>query len=291
MRTLERQEIAPFSAEDYLIQLDKLEAPRRRNDREAISTTESGPARLALSRFFPARGSNEAQLWIEATLADIPNIALLPQAFARIEVERVQRLDGSNIYAKSSPFETNFFKTLTLEKEETERAYSGVRSVRISGATRREDIAYVTGRLVLKLPLEMESFVFTQAQRGVRYTTAAEADVELLSLDGNEAVFRTTGRPEAYVTVYGYDSAGRRLALAQESVSADGLTAERKASFYGELEHIEAVFTRGYLTTRFPFVLKGPGARRMFPFGPQQEAPVESLIVGLRQPQRISPLL
>lgn len=291
-RTVAKQNVQPLSAEDYLALLATLESPEREHARgqSDISTTQAGPATLALSRFFPSRGSSEAQFWIEATLADVPNIALLRKAFARIEIERVQRVDGVNIHAHDSRFETEYFETLALDPTGTSGLHTSVRSVRVAGTAKRDDIAYVTGRLSLKLPIETKAISLDKESIGVPQLSASGASVQLLALGGSEVAFRTTGRPEAYVTVIGYDSAGQRLASAGESVSANGAIADRKALFHGKLEWIEVVFASGYLTKTFPFVLKGPGARRRQSIGPQPKPAAGPLIVELRAPQAASAL-
>jgi hypothetical protein len=151
--------------------------------------------------------------------------------------------------------------------------------VRVAGSTRGGDIAYVTGRLALTLPLEAETIVLAKSDEGVAHVSASGAGVELTALGGGEAAFRTTGRPEAYVAIHAYDRQGRRLASAGESVRALGLSAERKALFHGEVDRVEVIFTRGYVRKTYPFVLKGRGAPRPFPFGPQPKASAEPVIV------------
>jgi hypothetical protein len=272
-----RQEAAPLTAEDYLALLATLPAPRRNGAREAVSTTEAGPGRLALSRFFPANGSGEAQFWIEATIPGIPNLTLLPAGSVEIEVERVQRVDGADAYARESRFETESSETLAMQ--EGVGGYSGVRAVRVAGPTRADDLAYVTGRLALTLPIEAEAIVFAKNEKGAVRISASEASVELVAVGGGEVAFRTTGRPEAYVAIYAYDREGRRLAPAGEAVQANGLSADRKALFHGEVERVEVIFTRGYLRKTYPFVLKGRGAPRPFPFGPQPAAAAGPVIV------------
>jgi hypothetical protein len=79
--------------------------------------------------------------------------------------------------------------------------------------------------------------------------------------------------------MYAYDRHGRRLAPAGESVRANGLSADRKALFHGEVDRVEVIFTRGYMRKTYPFVLKGRGARRPFPFGPEPKASAEPVIV------------
>lgn len=278
-RYVRREEAAPLTAQDYLALLQTVSAPRHNGSREAVSTTEAGPGRLALSRFFPAKDSGEAQFWIEATVPGLPNLGLLPTGSVQIEIERVQRTDGSDVYARESRFETNFFETLTLEEDPEAGVYSGVRAVRVAGAVHRDDIAYVTGRLALRLPIEAEAIAFADHEAGVERASVSEASVELVAMGGGEVAFRTTGRPEAYVAIYAYDREGRRLAPAGESVQANGLSAERKALFHGQVNHVEVIFTRGYMRKTYPFVLKGAGAPRPFPFGPQPKASAEPLIV------------
>ena len=291
-RTVAKQKVQALTAEDYLTLLRVLKAPDRDQSRGRadISITKAGPAVLALSRFFPSRESGEAQFWIEATLADVPNIALLRKAFAQIEIERVQRVDGVNIYAHDSRYETEYFEMLALGQTGASGLHTAVRSVRVSGIAKRDDIAYVTGRLSLKLPIETKVISLNKESIGVPQLSASGASVQLVALGGSEVAFRTTGRPEAYVTVFGYDSAGRRLASAGESVSANGAVADRKALFHGELEWIEVVFASGYLNKSYPFVLKGPGARRRQSIGPQPKPAAGPLIVELRAPQAASAL-
>ncbi|MDA0206365.1 MAG: hypothetical protein O3A53_17135 [Acidobacteria bacterium] len=278
-RYVGREETAPLTAADYLALLKTLGAPRHGGPREAVSTTEAGPGRLALSRFFPAKGSGEAQFWIEATVPGIPNLALLPKGSVEIEIERVQQADGADVYARESRFETDFFETLALEEDPAADVYSGVRAVRVAGSVHGDDIAYVTGRLALRLPIEAEAIAFGKNDVGVERVSASEASVELIAVGGGEAAFRTTGRPEAYVAIYAYDREGRRLAPAGESVRANGLSADRKALFHGEVDRVEVIFTRGYMRKTYPFVLKGAGAPRPFPFGPQRKASTEPVIV------------
>ncbi len=278
-RYVVREETAPLTAQDYLALLKTLGAPRYNGSREAVSTTEAGPVRLALSRFFPAKDSGEAQFWIEAKTPGIPNVALLPKGSVEIEIERVQRADGADVYARESHFETDFFETITLEEDPAAGVYSGVRAVRVAGSVHGDDIAYVTGRLALRLPIEAEAIAFAKNDAGVERVSASEARVELIAVGGGEVAFRTTGRPEAYVAIYAYDREGRRLAPAGESVRANGLSADRKALFHGEVDRVEVIFTRGYMRKTYPFVLKGPGAPRPFPFGPQPKASAEPVIV------------
>jgi hypothetical protein len=275
----ERQDAEPLTANDYLSVLRTLRAPRRVSTRQIVSTTDAGPGRLELTRFFAARESGEAQFWIEATLPEIPNLALLPKAFAEIEIEHVQRADGVDVYAGESRFETAFFRALALEADSRAGVYSGVRAVRVAGSVRGRDIAYVTGRLALTLPIEAEAISFAKDETGVERMAASEATAELTAMGGGEVAFRTTGRPEAYVAVYAYDRQGRRLAPAGESVRANGMTAERKALFHGEAARIEVIFTRGFLRKTYPFVLEGAGAPRPLPFGPEPKASVEPAIV------------
>lgn len=274
-----REEAAQLTAQDYLALLQTLSAPWHNGSREAVSTTEAGPGRLALSRFFPAKDAGEAQFWIEATVPDIPNLSLLPTGSVEIEIERVQRADGSDVYARDSPYETNFFETLTLEEDPAAGVYLGVRAVRVAGSVHRDDIAYVTGRLALRLPIEAEAIPLANHEAGVERVSASQASVELIAIGGGEVAFRTTGRPEAYVAIYAYDREGRRLAPAGESVRANGLSAERKALFHGDVDRVEVIFTRGYVRKTYPFVLKGAGAPRPFPFGPQPQASAEPVIV------------
>lgn len=278
-RYVEREEAAALTAQDYLTLLRKLSAPRYSGSREAVSTTEAGPVRLALSRFFPAKGAGEAQVWIEATAPGIPNLALLPKGSVEIKIARVQRTDGGDVYARESRFETDFFETLALEEDPAAGVYSGVRAVRVAGSVRRDDIAYVTGRLALRLPIEAEAMSFAKDDADVVRISASGASVELIAVGGGEVAFRTTGRPEAYVAIYAYDSEGRRLAPAGESVRANGLSADRKALFRGEVDRVEVIFTRGYMRKTYPFVLKGAGAPRPFPFGPQPKTSAEPVIV------------
>jgi hypothetical protein len=262
-----------------LVLLETLDAPGRDGSREAVSTTQVGPGRLALSRFFRAKGSGEAQFWIEAKVQGIPNLALLPTGSVEIEIERVQRSDGADVYARQSRFETDFFEALALVEDRVAGVYSGVRAVRVAGSVLGDDIAYVTGRLALRLPIEAESIKFEKNDSGVERVSASEARVELTEIGGGEVAFRTTGRPEAYVAIYAYDREGRRLAPAGEAVRANGLSAERKALFHGEVDRVEVIFARGYMRKTYPFVLKGRGAPRPFPFGPQPKASVEPVIV------------
>lgn len=274
-----REETAPLTAQEYLALLGTLPAPRRNGSREAASTTEAGPVRLALSQFFPARDSGEAQFWIEASVPGIPNLALLPKGSVEIEIERVQRADGADVYARESRFETEFFEAVALEKEQEGGVHSGVRAVRVAGSVRGDDLAYVTGRLALRLPIEAEAIAFARGDTGMERVSASGASVELVAVGGGEVAFRTTGRPEAYVAVYAYDREGRRLAPAGEAVRANGLSAERKALFHGAVDRVEVIFTRGYMRKTYPFVLKGRGAPRPFPFGPQPKASAEPVIV------------
>jgi hypothetical protein len=278
-RYVGREETAALSAQDYLALLKTLSAPRQGGSREAVSTTEIGPGRLALSRFFPAKGSGEAQFWIEATVAKIPNLALLPKGSVEIEIERVQRADGADVYARESRFETEFFEALALEEDAAAGVYSGVRAVRVAGSMHGDDIAYVTGRLALKLPIDAEAIAFAKNDVGLTRVAASEARVELIAVGGGEVAFHTTGRPEAYVAIYAYDREGRRLAPAGEAVRANGLSAERKALFHGEVDRVEMIFARGYIRKTYPFVLKGRSAPRPFPFGPQPTASAEPVVV------------
>jgi hypothetical protein len=278
-RYVGREEAEPLTAQSYLALLKTLSAPRHRGSRGAVSTTEAGPGRLALSRFFPVKDSGEAQFWIEATIQEIPNLALLPKGAVEIEIERVQRADGADVYARESRFETDFFETLTLEEDSAAGVYSGVRAVRVAGSVHGDDIAYVTGRLALRLPIEAEAVAFAKQDRGMERVSASEARVKLIAMGGGEVAFRTTGRPEAYVAIYAYGRDGRRLAPAGESVRANGLSADRKALFHGEVDRVDVIFTRGYMRKTYPFVLKGAGAPRPFPFGPQPKASAEPVIV------------
>jgi hypothetical protein len=289
-RTIATQQVQRLAAADYLKLIPTLNAPPREATRAQtdLSTVQAGPATLALSRFFPSRGEAEAQVWIEATLADIPNLSLLPTSFARIEIERVQRADGVNIYASQSRFETDRFETLTLEQRGPSTHQSGVRTVRISSTAKRDDVAYVTGNLTLTLPIEAKALTLDTRHFKAPQLLASGASVELVALNGSEVAFLTTGRPEAYVTVYGYDSAGNQLAAAGESVSATAAFADRKALFHGKLHHVRVVFAAGYLTKKFPFVLKGPGARRRQSIGPQPQGPTGPLIVEQRSPRATS---
>jgi hypothetical protein len=243
-----------------------------------VSSTDAGPGRLALSSFFPA-DSGEAQFWIEATIPDVPNLALLPKGSVEIEIERVQQADGSDVYARASRFETKSFQALVLEQDRAAGVYSGVRAVRVAGSVSGRDIAYVTGRLALRLPLETEVIGLSKDEVDVEHTSAAEATVQVIAIGGGEVAFRTTGRPEAYVAIYAYDREGRRLALAGEAVRANGPSADRKALFHGEVERVEIIFTRGYMRKTYPFLLKGAGAPRPFPFGPSPKASVEPVVV------------
>lgn len=278
-RYVGQEETKPLTALDYLALLKTLDAPLHGGPREAVSTTETGPGRLALSRFFPAKGSGEAQVWIEATLPDIPNLALLPKASVEIEIERVQRADGADIYASESRFETEPFEALALEEDHVAGVYSGVRAVRVAGSVSSKEIAYVTGRLALRLPIEAEAIALGKDEAGVERFSAAEASVQLIAMGGGEVAFRTTGRPEAYVAIYAYDREGRRLAPAGEAVRANRLMVDRKALFHGTVHRVEVIFARGYMRKTYPFVLKGAGAARPFPFGPQPKTSTEPVIV------------
>lgn len=274
-----------LNADEYLALLSSLDSPDRDPTRTQTdySSVEAGPAKLALSRFFPGRDSNEAQIWIEASFADITNLALVPRAFAQIEIERVQRADGVNIYAKDSRFETKQFETLSLESGGAHGAASGVRSVRIARNAKRDDVAYVSGRVALNLPIGVQTFALSHSDIGTATVADSGASAALTAMDAAEVVFLTTGRPEAYVTVYGYDSSGNRLAAAGEAVSVVGTAVERTARFHGPLDHIEVIFAEGYLTKKYPFVLKGPGARRHQSIGPQPKIPAGPLIVDVRE--------
>ena len=278
-RHVGREETTPLKVEEYLALLKTLGAPRHSGSREAVSTTQAGPVRLALSRFFPARDSGEAQFWIEATVPGIPNLALLPRGSVEIEIERVQQADGADVYARDSRFETDFFETVALEEDPAAGVYSGVRAVRVAGSVHGDDIAYVTGRFALRLPIEAEAIALGKNVAGVERVSASEASVELVAVGGGEVAFRTTGRPEAYVAIYAYDLEGRRLAPAGESVRANGRLIDRKALFHGVVDRVEVIFTRGYVRKTYPFVLKGAGARRPSPFGPQPKASTEPVIV------------
>lgn len=278
-RYADKETAESVTALDYLALLKRLDAPRYSGPRGAVSTTETGPWRLALSRFFPAKGSGEAQFWIEAAVPELPNLALLPRGSVEIEIERVQRADGADVYARESRFETGFFNALAMEKDRATDVFSGVRAVRVTGSTSGKDIAYVTGRIALKLPIEAEAIVLGKNDTGMERVSAAEASVQLIAIGGGEVAFRTTGRPEAYVAIYAYDRDGRRLAPAGESVRANGQSADRKALFHGDVEQVEVIFTRGYVRKTYPFVLKGAGAARPFPFGPRRKTVTEPVIV------------
>ncbi len=277
-RYVGHKEAKPLTASDYLTLLKTLDAPRHRGPRDVVSTTAAGPGRLALSRFFPA-DAGEAQFWIEATVPDVPNLALLSKGSVEIEIEHVQRADGADVYARESQFETEFFKSLALEHDRAAGVYSGVRAVRVAGSVSSRDIAYVTGRLALRLPLETEAIALGKDEAGVERVSAAGAAVQLIAIGGGEVAFRTTGRPEAYLAIYSYDREGRRLALAGEAVRANGAAADRKALFHGEVDRVEIIFTRGYMRKTYPFVLKGAGASLSFPFGPPPQPSIEPVVV------------
>lgn len=276
-----------LNANEYLALLSTLESPDRDPVRTQTdySSVEAGPTKLALSRFFPGRESDEAQIWIEASFADIPNLALVPRAFAQIEIERVQRADGVNIYASDSRFETKQFETLNLGSSGATGSASGVRSVRIASNAKRDDVAYVSGQVALNLPIGIQTFTLSLSDIGRATVADSGASAALTAIDASEVVFHTTGRPEAYVTVYGYDYSGNRLATAGEAVSVVGTSVERTARFHGQLDRIEVVFAEGYLTKKYPFVLKGPGARPQQSIGPQPKIPPEPLIVDVQDRQ------
>jgi hypothetical protein len=194
-RTVAKQNVQPLTVEDYLTLLATLESPERDHVRgqSDISTTQPGPATLTLSRFFSSRGSSRAQFWIEATFADVSNIALLRKAFAQIEIECVQRVDGVNIHAHDSRFETEHFETLALDPTGASGPHTSVRSVQVAGTAKRDDIAYVTGRLALQLLIEMKTISLDKESIGVPQLSASGTSVQLVALGGSEVAFRTTG--------------------------------------------------------------------------------------------------
>lgn len=209
-----------------------------------------GPVAIRLDRFWTGAPPHQ---WLKVKVAGLPNLELAGDMTVKVRIDQVLGDGQSNQYDPTSMFEKDYFQQVELHAL-PEGDFEGQRDVYLRPGTSENEISQISGAVVLRLPLGIQTLTLTPSNMGEKFSLAGHTFTFKTMQDGTvELDF--PGGLEPLLMVVGYNSDGQPLADAGTSWSEfDGVTS-LSSHFQGELFSVKLIMAENFATEEYPFDL------------------------------------
>jgi hypothetical protein len=236
----------PFSAADYdrLLKQQQFTTP----EHPGVSL---GPATLKSGHFWASQSA--PQLWLELTLAQLPNLDLSARHSARILIDRVNDKAGQDLYNRSHSFESAAFQWVNiLSGPRTAASYSGTRSIYLKQGTQAEQISRISGKLELILPIGIESRQLGSEDIGSEIQLAGKT-LRLEALSDNRISLTFHGEFAELLSISASNQQTELLRDAGRIWQQDGEQISLQQMFDGKIENVTILMASSSLQRSYPF--------------------------------------
>jgi len=215
----------------------------------ATGGTGLGPVAVKADAFW--EGSSAPHLWLKVRCVDLPNLRLIGERGLSVSIDRVLDDAGGNRYDPQSMFEKDYFRQVALAPAE-DGVLEGNRDIYLRPGTEKKQIRRIEGKIILTLPLGVESLELTPSMIGETFRVAGRP-VRSVAMRGGMIRLELGHGLRPLLRVIGYNVAGQPLVDGSSSWTESGETTVLTQTYQGELFSVRVLMAGEMLQQSFPF--------------------------------------
>lgn len=250
IRTMSQEIAATTDLQPTVRPVDRFRMePMSQTDFEAVLSkrlSAFGPFRLHTTGVFPE------SLWLEIETTPLPHLQFGTTPVA-IRIATIKTVDGANIYDSSNSLEAPPFHRVGMKFRK--EGLVGTRSVRLSKSVKEDQIAEISGTVILNLPVNHRELPIASTDINAPKAFGAHR-VTVTQFKGDAISTVVDGPQQEFLGMVGTDAGGKPLPVSQSTNQRSPSSAASTYRFQGQPTGAKLIFSSTTMKLEYAFVLK-----------------------------------